>query len=157
MAVPAVAVAEQTLLQRRDELATVSRVSVRDKLPHTVQREQAIMSASSDWLELVLKSDFPPHADFRESAQPNSVEVSWVLDGTASRPCHSGPLTIVVDQSVIDRWIQAPEPEQEFITERVRAVIQYGRSMDEHVKHRDHTGQMTVIRCDMVDVWLSAP
>lgn len=115
------------------------------------------MSASSDWLELVLKRDFPPQADFRESAQPNVVEISWVLDGTATRPCHSRPLWIVVDECVIDRWIQAREPEQEFIAERVRAVIQYARAIDEHVKQRVHADQVTVIRCDMVDVWLSAP
>jgi hypothetical protein len=115
------------------------------------------MSASSDWLELVLKSDFPPHADFRESAQSNSVEVSWVMEGTASRPCHSSPLRIVVEQSVIDRWVQAQEREQEFIGERVRAIVEYARAVDVHVNHHGHTGRMSVIRCDMVDVWLSAP
>lgn len=115
------------------------------------------MSSASDWLELVLRSDFPTQAEFQESTRPDSVEISWIQDGTASRPSHSRPLRIVVDRSVVNRWIEAREPEQEFISERVRAMIQYALVVDLHRTHRTHAERALEIRCDMIDVWLSAP
>ena len=115
------------------------------------------MSSTSDWLEMILKNDFPSQADFQESSCPGCVEITWIEDGTSSRPCHSRPLRISVETSVVDRWIEAREPEQQFISERVRAMIQYARMVDRHLARHGHEDRMLEIRCDMIDVWLSAP
>lgn len=115
------------------------------------------MSASSDWLELVLKRDFPFRADFQERARPGGVEISWIQDGTASRPCHSMPLTVTVDRRVVSRWIEAREPEQQFIEDRVRSVVEYARLVEPYARYADRVDRVLEIRCDMVDVWLCAP
>jgi hypothetical protein len=98
-----------------------------DMLRFRTATQETTMSRESEWVEFVLRDDFPAEATFREGSRANHVIVEWEVVGADDAPRRSSPFVIVIDPEAIDRYEKSDPPEQARIKGRIREMVKHRR------------------------------
>jgi hypothetical protein len=85
------------------------------------------MSRESDWIEAILRDEFPDDVEFLESSRPNHVVVNWSVTGPDDAPRRNAPFVVVIDSEAIDRYDSSNGGEKARIEARICEIVTHRR------------------------------
>ncbi|WP_322093582.1 hypothetical protein [Paraburkholderia bannensis] len=81
------------------------------------------MSRESDWIEAILRGEFPDDVEFQEGSRPNHIVISWTVVGPDDAARRNAPIVIIVDAEAIDRYDTSNDGERARIEARVCEIV----------------------------------
>ncbi|BCL93915.1 hypothetical protein ACNRBS_03275 [Ralstonia pseudosolanacearum] len=104
------------------------------------------MSRESEWIKVILHSEFPDDVEFREGSLPNHVIVEWAVVGPDDAPRRNAPFVIVIDPEALNRYEASNDGEQARIEKRVCEIVARRRV------HYDPDGPIDVVAAFVVQI-----